>query len=136
MARIKPVSVKHEQEKKTKSHKQLQVMKRAITVSSSEAATKKRKYRPGTVALREIRKYQKSTDLLIKRLPFSRLVREIAQEYKSEVRFQQSALNALQESAESYMVGIFEDTNLAALHAKRITIQAKDILLVARLRKS
>merc|ERR1712184_103730 len=64
---------------------------------------------PGTVALREIRKYQKSTDLLIRKLPFQRLVREIAQDYKSDLRFQSSAVAALQEASESYLVGLFED---------------------------
>ncbi|KAJ9079844.1 histone H3.1 [Entomophthora muscae] len=89
---------------------------------------------PGTVALREIRRYQKSTELLIRKLPFQRLVREIAQDYKTDLRFQASAIAALQESAEAYLVGLFEDTNLAAIHAKRVTIQPKDILLARRLR--
>uniref|UniRef100_A0A6N2KAY2 Core Histone H2A/H2B/H3 domain-containing protein n=1 Tax=Salix viminalis TaxID=40686 RepID=A0A6N2KAY2_SALVM len=66
----------------------------------------------GTVALREIRKYQKSTELLIRRLPFQRLVREIAQDFKTDLRFQSSAVAALQEAAEAYLVGLFEDTNL------------------------
>ncbi|RMZ52574.1 hypothetical protein APUTEX25_000220, partial [Auxenochlorella protothecoides] len=74
---------------------------------------------PGTVALREIRKYQKSTELLIRKLPFQRLVREIAQDFKTDLRFQSSAVLALQEAAEAYLVGLFEDTNLAAIHAKR-----------------
>ena len=79
---------------------------------------KPHRYRPGTVALREIRKYQKSTELLIRKLPFQRLVREIAQDFKTDLRFQSSAILALQESAEAYLVGLFEDTNLAAIHAK------------------
>ena len=95
---------------------------------------KPHRYRPGTVAIREIRKYQKSTELLIKKLPFQRLVREIAQEYKSDLRFQSSAVAALQEAAESYMVGLFEDTNLCAIHAKRVTIMPKDIQLARRIR--
>ena len=78
------------------------------------------RYRPGTVALREIRKYQKSTELLIRKLPFQRLVREIAQDFKTDLRFQSSAVLALQEAAEAYLVGLFEDTNLAAIHAKRV----------------
>jgi histone H3/H4 len=80
-------------------------------------------YKPGTVALREIRRYQKSTELLIRKLPFQRLVREIAQDFKTDLRFQSSAIGALQESAEAYLVSLFEDTNLAAIHAKRVTIQ-------------
>ena len=78
--------------------------------------------RPGTVALREIRRYQKSSELLIRRLPFQRLVREIAQDYKTDLRFQGSAVLALQESAEAYLVGLFEDAMLCALHAKRVTL--------------
>ncbi|CAM9903819.1 unnamed protein product [Ascophyllum nodosum] len=89
---------------------------------------------PGTVALREIRRYQKSTELLIRKLPFQRLVREIAQDFKSDLRFQGSAVLALQEAAEAYLVGLFEDTNLCAIHAKRVTIMPKDIQLARRIR--
>ena len=96
---------------------------------------KPHRYRPGTVALREIRRYQKSTELLIRKLPFQRLVREIAQDFISDkLRFQVSAVIALQEAAEAYLVGLFEDTNLAALHAKRVTILPKDIQLARRIR--
>ncbi|KAJ3069877.1 histone H3.2, partial [Podochytrium sp. JEL0797] len=95
---------------------------------------KPHRYRPGTVALREIRRYQKSTELLIRKLPFQRLVREIAQDFKTDLRFQSSAIGALQEASEAYLVGLFEDTNLAAIHAKRVTIQPKDIQLARRLR--
>ena len=83
---------------------------------------KPHRYRPGTVALREIRRYQKSTELLIRKLPFQRLVREIAQDFKTDLRFQSSAVVALQEASEAYLVGLFEDTNLCAIHAKRVTI--------------
>ena len=79
----------------------------------------------GTVALREIRRYQKSTELLIRKLPFQRLVREIAQDFKTDLRFQSSAVLALQEASEAYLVGLFEDTNLCAIHAKRVTIMPK-----------
>tara|TARA_B110001452_G_scaffold190292_1_gene160500 strand:- start:301 stop:711 length:411 start_codon:yes stop_codon:yes gene_type:complete len=95
---------------------------------------KPRRYRPGTVALREIRKYQKSTDLLIRKLPFQRLVREIAQDYKEELRFQSSAILALQEASEAYLTGLFEDTNLCAIHAQRVTIMPKDMQLARRIR--
>ncbi|PAV60800.1 hypothetical protein WR25_17775 [Diploscapter pachys] len=91
-------------------------------------------YRPGTVALREIRRYQKSTELLLRKLPFQRLVREIAQDFKTDLRFQSSAVLALQEAAEAYLVGLFEDTNLCAIHAKRVTIMPKDIQLARRIR--
>jgi histone H3 len=86
-------------------------------------------YRPGTVALREIRQYQKSTELLVWKLPFQRLVREIAQNFRCDVKFQSTALLVLQEAAEAYLVGLFEDTNLAAIHAKRVTILPKDLQL-------
>eukprot|EP00827_Trimyema_finlayi_P001325 TRINITY_DN149_c0_g2_i1.p3 TRINITY_DN149_c0_g2~~TRINITY_DN149_c0_g2_i1.p3 ORF type:complete len:175 (-),score=75.45 TRINITY_DN149_c0_g2_i1:158-682(-) len=95
---------------------------------------KPHKFKPGTVALREIRRYQKTTDLLIRKLPFQRLVREIAQEYKQDIRFQSQAVLALQEASEAYLVGLFEDTNLCAIHAKRVTIMSKDISLARRIR--
>jgi histone H3 len=95
---------------------------------------KPHRYRPGTVALREIRRYQKSTELLIRKLPFQRLVREIAQDFKTDLRFQSSAVAALQEASEAYLVGLFEDTNLCAIHAKRVTIMSKDIQLARRIR--
>ena len=82
----------------------------------------------------EIRKYQKSTELLIRKLPFQRLVREIAQDFKTDLRFQSSAILALQEASEAYLVGLFEDTNLCAIHAKRVTIMPKDIQLARRIR--
>lgn len=104
-------------------------------IPTGEGAVRKpRRFKPGTVALREIRKYQKGTDLLIRKLPFQRLVREIAQEFKEDLRFQASAVAALQEAAEAYLVGLFEDTNLCAIHAKRVTIMAKDIQLARRIR--
>ena len=80
-------------------------------------------------SFRRNRKYQKSTELLIRKLPFQRLVREIAQDFKTDLRFQGSAVLALQEAAEAYLVGLFEDTNLCAIHAKRVTIMPKDIQL-------
>merc|ERR1712167_372066 len=92
------------------------------------------RFRPGTIALRHIRKYQKSTELLIRKLPFQRLVRYIANDFKTDLRFQSSAVLALQEAAEAYMVGLFEDTNLCAIHAKRVTIMPKDMQLARRIR--
>ena len=86
------------------------------------------------VALREIRRYQKSTDLLLRKLPFQRLVREIAQDIKSDLRFQGSAVLALQESSKAYLVGLFEDTNLCAVHAKRVTVMPRDMQLARRIR--
>ena len=95
---------------------------------------KKRRYRPGALAIRQIRKYQKSTELLIARAPFCRLVREIAQERNSGMRFQASAIAALQTASEDYLVGLFEDTNLVTIHRKCVTISPKDIQLARRIR--
>jgi histone H3 len=95
---------------------------------------KPHRYRPGTVALREIRRFQKNTDLLIRKLPFQRFLREIAQDFKSNLRFQSCAIQALQEASEAYLVSLFEDTNLCAIHAKRVTIMPHDIALARRIR--
>jgi len=100
---------------------------------------KPHRYRPGTVALREIRKYQKSSELLIRKAPFERLVRESLQEYSTPgpggaYRIQSLAVLALQEACEAYLVGLFEDTNMCAIHAKRVTIMPKDIQLARRIR--
>ena len=93
-----------------------------------------RRFRPGTVALREIRRYQKSTELLMRKLPFQRLVREIAGDFKNDLRFQATAIVALQEATEAYMVSLFEDSNLCAIHGKRVTIMPKDMQLARRIR--
>ncbi|KAH8078199.1 hypothetical protein JL720_9878 [Aureococcus anophagefferens] len=108
--------------------------KAARKSAPATGGVKPHRYRPGTVALREIRRYQKSTELLVRKLPFQRLVREIAQDFKTDLRFQGSAVLALQEAAEAYLVGLFEDTNLCAIHAKRVTIMPKDIQLARRIR--
>ncbi|TMW85121.1 hypothetical protein EJD97_023743, partial [Solanum chilense] len=83
---------------------------------------KPHRFRPGTVDLREIHKYQKSTELLILKLPFQRLVRQIAQDFKTDLRFQGSVVVALQEAAEAYLVGLFEDTNLCAIMLKELQL--------------
>ena len=95
---------------------------------------KPHRYRPGTVALREICRYQKSTELLCRKLPVARLIREIAQDFKTDLRFQASAIGALHEAMEAYLVGLFEDTNLCTIHAKRVTIMPKDMQLARRIR--
>ena len=96
------------------------------------------RFRPGTRALMEIRRYQSSTQLLLRKLPFSRLVREILREYFArpgfEFRWQMQGMLALQEAAEAYLVGLFEDANLCAIHAKRVTIMRRDIQLARRIR--
>lgn len=95
---------------------------------------RKKRVRPGEKALKEIRQYQKSSELLIRKLPFQRLVREIVANLQKELRFQSTALLALQEAAEAYLVGLFEDTNACAIHAKRVTIKPSDMLLAQRIR--
>ena len=104
------------------------------TLHNTDGVKRAHRYKPGTIALREIRRYQKPTELLIRKLPFQRLVREIAQDFRGDLRFQSSAIGALQESTEAYLVALFKDINLCAVHAKRVTIQRKDIELVRRLR--
>jgi histone H3 len=98
------------------------------------AKARAHRFRPGTVALREIRRYQKSTELLLRKIPFQRLVRELAQAMRADLRFQSAAVAALQEASEGYLVGLFEDTNLCALHARRVTIMARDMQLARRIR--
>jgi histone H3 len=95
---------------------------------------KPHRYRPGTVALREIRRYQKSTELLLRKRPFRRLCCELAQDFKSDLRWQTNATLALQEAAEAYLNGLMEDSNLCAIHGKRVTILDKDIQLARRIR--
>ena len=114
--------------------KQLATKATRKSAPSTGGVKKPHCYRPGTVALDEIRRYQKSTELLIRKLPFQRLVREIAQDFKTDLRFQRAAIGALQEANEAYLVGLFEDTNLCAIHAKRVTIMPKDIQLARRIR--
>ena len=106
-----------------------------LTASQGGQKTKPHRYRPGTVVLREIRRYQKSMELLIRKLPFQRLVWEIAQNLtKADIRFQSGAIMALQEASEAYLVGLLEDSNLCAVHAKRVTIMPKDIQLACCIR--
>ncbi len=114
--------------------KQLATKAARKSAPATGGVKKPHRYRPGTVCLREIRRYQKSTDLLIRKLPFQRVVREIINSWLIEIRFQGSAVLALQEAAEAYLVGLFEDTNLCAIHAKRVTIMPKDIQLARRIR--
>ena len=104
------------------------------TRKAIKAGTKPMRYKPGTVALQEIRRYQKTTELLIRKLPFSRLVREVAQDFKTDLRFQRNAIGALQEAFENFLIALLEDTNLCAIHARRVTIYPKDMELARKLR--
>ena len=114
--------------------KQLATMAARKSAPAHGRPKKPHRFRPGTVALREIRQYQKTTELFIRKRAFQRLVREITQDFKTDIRFQGTAILALQEAAEAYLVGLFQDTNLCAIHGKRVTITPKDIQLARRLR--
>ena len=96
---------------------------------------RRKRYRPGTVALREIRKYQKSTELLIRKLPFQTLVREVVGNLypRESFRFQSTALLALQEAAESYLVRMFTQVNDLAIHGNRVTVQPRDVHIWGRM---
>lgn len=109
--------------------------KKATKAAGGSSGTKRtHRWRPGTVALREIRKYQKSTELLIRKAPFQRLVRELATTQKEGLRFQSSAVLAIQEATESYVISLLSDTNLCAIHTRRVTIMPRDLTLARRLR--
>ena len=112
------------------------VAKKAPRASAANAAEQasQPKLRRGTRALLEIRRWQRSTDLIIKRLAFRRVVREIAEDIKPGLRWQPKALDALQEASEAHLVKMFEDANLCAIHAKRVTIFDKDLHLAMRIR--
>ena len=114
--------------------KQLATKAARKSAPATGGVKKPHRFRPGTVALREIRRYQKSTELLLRKLPFQRLVREVASEFKADLRFQATAIAALQEATEAYMVGLFEDSNLCAIHGKRVTVMPKDLQLARRIR--
>ena len=132
MARTKQTARKSTGGKAPRKHLATKAARKSAPATGG--VKKPHRYRPGTVALREIRRYQKSTDLLIRKLPFQRLVRQIAKEFNKELRFQSTAILALQEAAEGYLVGLFEDSQLCALHAKRVTIRVCDIKLARRIR--
>eukprot|EP01098_Paradermamoeba_levis_P013802 TRINITY_DN638_c0_g2_i1.p1 TRINITY_DN638_c0_g2~~TRINITY_DN638_c0_g2_i1.p1 ORF type:complete len:137 (+),score=15.93 TRINITY_DN638_c0_g2_i1:140-550(+) len=95
---------------------------------------KPHRYRPGTVALREIRKEQRSAERILPNRPFERIVREIAQDFRTDLRWEKAAVIAIQEAAEHYLIGLFDDSNLVAIHTKRCSVMPKDILLARRLR--
>ena len=107
----------------------------AMYTAAGRQMKKRARSRPGETALKEIRAYQRSTELLIRKLPFARLVKQLSQEVTSkDLRWQAAGLLALQEAAEAHLVGLFEDANLCAIHGKRVTLQAKDMQLARRIR--
>ena len=135
---LAPLYISHKKERTMLGHRILEwtdKQKRAIHEDRMQGRlVKPHRYRAGTAALKDIRHFQRSTALLIRKLPFQRLVREIAQDFKTNLRFQSVAVLCLQETAEAYLVGLFKDTNLCAIHAKRVTIMPKDIQLARRIR--
>ena len=134
MARTKQTARKSTGGKAPRKQLATKAARKSVGAPGTGGIKKPHRYRPGTVALREIRRYQKSTELLLRKLPFQRLVREIAMDFKTDLRFQSTSIMALQEASEAYLVGLFEDTNLCAIHAKRVTIMPKDIQLARRVR--
>ena len=127
-------NVARKQPSKAKAGRKTAPSKGGIKKSSGGDEKRKIRFRPGTVALREIRRYQKTTRNLLPRAPFHRLVRSICSGIDGDLRFASQALVALQEASEAYVVGIFEDTNLCAIHANRVTIMKKDMELARRIR--
>ena len=114
--------------------KKVKTNKKTAPADGGIKEAKKRRFKPGTLAFREIKKYQRTTDMLLPRASFQRLVRTICESVDHELRFRSEALVALQEATEAYLVGLFEDTNLCAIHAKRQTVMQKDMKLARRIR--
>jgi len=136
-----PVATSLQPRKNIRTRAVHQENERAVHSSRAQdhsAAVKKRRFRPGTVALREIHKLQQSTQLLMRKAPFRRLVRQVARNVTgsqhSEPRWSESALEAVQEAAEAHLTSLLTDSNLCALHAKRVTLMSKDLQLARRLR--
>ena len=117
-----------------KISKSSKMIKKSAPAAGGVKDKRKARNRPGTVTLREVKRYQKSVDMLLPRAPFQRMVRGITVDMDHQLRFQSQALQALQEASEAYIVGLFEDTNLCAIHAKRVTVQKKDMDLARRIR--
>jgi len=136
MARIK-ASAKRHPRATALIEKDLQKRKKAQQARDRLSMQRRpRRFRPGTVALREIRRYQASTNYLINRAPFQRLVRQICQDlnHTKEMRFQASAINAIQSAAEDHLIKVFEDSVQCMLHAGRKTLMTKDMQLAKRIR--
>ena len=136
-AMSKPAKHSQNLKKKSKMVDSKAVLKMNKKTAPADGGIKERKkmrFRPGTVALREIKKYQKATINLLPKAPFQRVVRQICRDIDPDLRFQSQALFALQEAAEAYLTGVFEDANLCAIHAKRVTLMRKDMELARRIR--
>ncbi|GLJ55089.1 hypothetical protein SUGI_1182350 [Cryptomeria japonica] len=136
MARTKQMARKivHKMAAKKASSGKIEAMKKKMAPLMEGLEKKFQKLKPGTVALRQISNYQKSSELVISNLTFQMVVKEIVQDFRPDFRFQSSAVLALQEAGESYIVGMFQDGNLCALHDNRVTLVPKDMQLARRLR--
>ena len=133
MARVKQTAHKSTGGKAPRKQLSTKVARKAAPATGG--IKKPHCYRPGTVALREIRKYQKSTDLLLCKLPVQRLARELTQNVRGDLCFQATALAASQEASKAYLIGLLEDKNLCAIHARRVTIMPKDLQLSRQIRR-
>lgn len=133
MAPTKQTASKSSRGEAPRLHKELK-SKAARDAAPRVGGVKARRYRPGTVALREVRKYQRCTYHLLQKLPFQRFVREITLGRLYDLHYQSTAMLALQEASELHLVSLFEDTNLCAIHAKRVTIAPEDVQLARRIR--
>ena len=133
-AQTKQTAVKSKATKRALGSKTGKKSAAAAGHSGASGVKKSFRWRPGTVALRQVKRLQKSTELLIAKAPFSRLVREIAEGHKAGLRFASSALAAIQEATEAFVISLLSDANLAALHANRVTALPRDLQLVRRLR--
>ena len=118
-----------------KSAKQAGAQKQPMAGTMGNKQKAKHRYRLGTRALMEIRQYQKSVEFLIRKLPFQRLVREITQDFRTDLHFTSDAIFALQEASEVYLINLMEDGNFCMIHRGRITISPKDFALVMRMRE-
>ena len=106
--------------------------KKQLKAIRDEKLEKQRKVQKGMQALKEIQRYQKGVDLLIRRVPFQRLVREIIQKRREGLKLQSSTVLVLQEASEAFLVGLMEQANLCTIHVKRVTIMPRDIQLACR----
>ena len=131
MARTKLQAAKKNMKGVQKPGKSSQGVKKTTQEGTEKA---KRRTRPGAKALREIKMYQRSTDTLLPRAALQRVIKEITAKYYPEARYSYGAIDAVQQCVESYMVGLFEDTQLCAVHAKRMTVMTKDMRLARRIR--
>lgn len=132
-----PLTAKRPQPRKNLASRKIHTEGRIVAKkesASNDALKKKFRWRPGTVVLREVRRYQNSTDFLIAKAPFRRLVREIVSNLKESFRMSPTCVEALQESTELYVTSVLADANLCTLHANRVTIYPKDIQLALKLR--